>query len=82
MNTPIYLSLALLSIFSFVSCMSNNKNDEVCEMEMMEYVTSKNDTIMIPRNVADYNRFLADSFEYRDNIVTELCAMLESFFFK
>lgn len=53
-----------------------DENDST--MEMMEYVTSKKDTIMIPRNVADYNRFLADSLEYRDNIVTELCAMLES----
>lgn len=85
MKLIIRLILGSFMLHFIVSCNAPNnksdgkslidKNDGI--MEMIEYVTSRNDTIMIPRNVADYNRFLADSVSIY-NCDRYLFAMLES----
>lgn len=60
----------------YLSCTSNEKMKDD-NIEMIEYVTSKNDTIMIPRNIEDYNRFIDDSLDDY-NTADYLFAMLES----
>lgn len=85
MKLIIRLILGTFMLYFIVSCNAPNNNSDgkslIDEndgiMEMIEYVTSKNDTIMIPRNIEDYNRFIADSLDDY-NTADYLFAMLES----
>lgn len=69
----LFINLAILGLL--VSCGGNNAR-KADGIKMIEYISSLNDTVSIPRNCKDFNRFIADSLDFF-NVVRHLYAMLE-----